>query len=409
MAAPSQAPSTQATFVAAFWFSSCSRCIPIQSDIDCFSKPIRLFYRRSVYVSNVAPAATNTKLSDFFSFCGRIVELKIQPAGRREEAKTFLLVHNWVARKVIHFTFRIMISSTPVKNKDGGTDYVEYKNQIYIYKCVYMNIDSSVSNSYGFASILSLSVENGMQEALIEFETDAAAKTALLLKDALIEGKPINVISEAEVGAIRWLRIYVISTTIIKIIPHLSLKCNVHSLLAPSLNDSTSEGRRRGGFQAWRSVRCCSVIMEIPWHSFHKFYSHVTICALFDKITLCEYSRTLFLMMFSVRRNGGDEGRGYSAQGACPPRFWEKQYLRHRLSSRCRIHHGQWFSPGIFAATLLIYSLYVPYNRLKLIWIRICLSMCPNSNCMHDSLFLNCSAQLSMTDNIKLRKHSKKR
>jgi len=73
---------------------------------------------RAVFVSNISPAATEKTVSDFFSFCGRIIKLTL----RREAL-------------------------------------------------------------------------DGSQEAIVVFETDSAAKTALLLTNALIVDRPITVVS----------------------------------------------------------------------------------------------------------------------------------------------------------------------------------------------------------------------
>lgn len=77
---------------------------------------------RAVFVSNISPNATEKTVSDFFSFCGRIVRL---------------------------------------------------------------NLRKSATN-------------DGAQEAVVVFETDSAAKTALLLTNALIVDRPITVIPHTQ-------------------------------------------------------------------------------------------------------------------------------------------------------------------------------------------------------------------
>eukprot|EP01112_Ceratiomyxa_fruticulosa_P022506 TRINITY_DN825_c0_g1_i2.p1 TRINITY_DN825_c0_g1~~TRINITY_DN825_c0_g1_i2.p1 ORF type:complete len:338 (+),score=108.90 TRINITY_DN825_c0_g1_i2:151-1014(+) len=74
---------------------------------------------RGVFVTNISPSANEKTVSDFFSFCGRIVNLTLRKSS-------------------------------------GSTD--------------------------------------GAQEATVVFETDSAAKTALLLTNALIVDRPINVV-----------------------------------------------------------------------------------------------------------------------------------------------------------------------------------------------------------------------
>jgi len=75
---------------------------------------------RGVFVTNISPSANEKTVSDFFSFCGRIVSLTLRKTS-------------------------------------GSTD-------------------------------------GGVQDATVIFETDSAAKTALLLTNALIVDRPINVV-----------------------------------------------------------------------------------------------------------------------------------------------------------------------------------------------------------------------